>query len=354
MLDEKEKLLRSKLFLTEKERILIRKLDDYYYYNGVSEKLQGWINKLVKNERTIVLEDLECIKNNEYLLPVNIVLEIYNHHTDNMKLFYYLNKFQAELSEQDFNAIEDRIVEYWHAESLYNSAKNIKRTNKQKLQDAILKTDDIEYIYMFARDIKGADVKLCQARFIEILKTDASVFTGKNPFEAAYKFLRDVPNADAEEIIDFLSDTEYFNNFHHNGEYIYLTALHYVQNLRNKDLKEKYVNTLCSAEAKSNHPEFIYLFALNIKGANIEELEDSLIATGMLGRKYLLLFAKNVKGANVDKLQKAMANLSVTHETFDFATSIEGAVDVKKQVNIYNRKQAKEIESLLELEEIEK
>ena len=53
--------------------------------------------------------------------------------------------------------------------------------------------------------------------------------------------------------------------------------------------------------------EFIYYFATEVEGADIEKLEDAIIATG--NAEYIYLFARDVKGANKEKLLHALINI---------------------------------------------
>ena len=53
---------------------------------------------------------------------------------------------------------------------------------------------------------------------------------------------------------------------------------------------------------------YIYQFATDVKGANIEKLENAIIATKLV--KFMQEFAKNVKGANIEKLENAIIEIN--------------------------------------------
>ena len=130
------------------------------------------------------------------------------------------------LNEKELNAEEvNKVIETKDAEYIYNFAKNVKGVNIEELENAIIKTKFTEYIYQFAKDVKGANI-------------------------------------------------------------------------------EKLENVII--ETKSAW--YIYQFALNVKGANIEKLENAIIATKLV--KFMQEFAKNVKGANIEKLENAIIEIN--------------------------------------------
>lgn len=53
-----------------------------------------------------------------------------------------------------------------------------------------------------------------------------------------------------------------------------------------------------------NDPRLIYSFASNVKGADIDKLQDAVIASG--DARVMYGFASNVKGADIQKLKKAI------------------------------------------------
>ena len=53
-----------------------------------------------------------------------------------------------------------------------------------------------------------------------------------------------------------------------------------------------------------NDPRLIYSFASNVKGADIEKLQDAVIKAG--DAEYMYYFARDIKGADIQKLKKAI------------------------------------------------
>ena len=74
-----------------------------------------------------------------------------------------------------------------------------------------------------------------------------------------------------------------------------------------RDIKGANIEKIEDAIIAYGDFEFIYYFAEEVEGANIEKLEDAIIATG--NAEYIYLFASDVKGANKEKLLHALINI---------------------------------------------
>ena len=75
-----------------------------------------------------------------------------------------------------------------------------------------------------------------------------------------------------------------------------------------RDVKGANIEKLENAIIETNDVGYIYLFAKDVKGANIEKLENAIIATNRV--KFMQEFAKNVKGANIEKLENAIIEIN--------------------------------------------
>ena len=148
--------------------------------------------------------------------------------------------------------LENAIIATGDADYIFCFAKFVKGANISKLEDAIIATEDAKYIYLFARDIKGANILRLEDAIIAI-----------NNIKYMFYFARDIKGANIEKIEDAIIA---YGDF-----------------------------------------EFIYYFAEEVEGANIEKLEDAIIATG--NAEYIYLFASDVKGANKEKLLHALINI---------------------------------------------
>ncbi len=210
-------------------------------------------------------EELEEVLN--YLLL--LIKRSYNDDTYN-KLCKFSEKVKnIKLNAYQFNLIIRLGIKYV---LLFAST-----TMKTKFEEWVIMTKNPQYIYLFAKNIIGANTLKLEDTIIEI-----------NDPEYMYLFLRDVKGASAQKIEDKIIASN-------NAEFIYLTA---------KELKEKDINKLESAIINTNDPKFIYLFAKDVNGANILKLEDKIIE--ILNPEYIYLFTKDVKEANKNRLLSAL------------------------------------------------
>ena len=154
---------------------------------------------------------------------------------------------------------------------------------KVKFARAIIKTKSVQFIYLYARDIKNAPLK-------EL--TDAEIDIGDA--EYIYLYARDV-NVAPTRLTERMAETK-------NAEFIYLYAT-----------KIKYASLKVLAEGimATQNAEYIYKFALYMQGRNggrlkaefIAKFANVIIATG--DAKYIYLYARNIKGAPLKELAEA-------------------------------------------------
>lgn len=72
------------------------------------------------------------------------------------------------------------------------------------------------------------------------------------------------------------------------------------------------------------NPYYIYYFAKDIPGANVEKLENKLLSlNGYNVYNYFIEFAKNVKGANKEKIFKKLLELEEYFWVNNFLESVE-------------------------------
>ena len=179
----------------------------------------------------------------------NIVLD--DSQTDMVLKLDFLHILRFAINNMN-SKLEDAIIATGDADYIFCFAKFVKGANISKLEDAIIATEDAKYIYLFARDIKGANILRLEDAIIAI-----------NNIKYMFYFARDIKGANIEKIEDAIIA---YGDF-----------------------------------------EFIYYFAEEVEGANIEKLEDAIIATG--NAEYIYLFASDVKGANKEKLLHALINI---------------------------------------------
>ena len=125
---------------------------------------------------------------------------------------------------------------------------------------------------------------------------------------------------DEETIINFLNNYLFSskNNSQERKEIIW--AL--INNIEkyNADIT---ISKLEDIEIETGNAKNIYMFAKNVKGANIPKLENSIIETG--NAKNIYMFAKNVKGANIPKLTDAIIETGNAKKIYMFAKNVKEA-----------------------------
>ena len=176
--------------------------------------------------------------------------------------------------------LENAIIATCDAEYIFYFAKLVKGANISKLEDAIIATGDAEYIFYFARDIEDANISKLE---------DAIIATEDAKY--IYLFARDIKGANILRLEDAIIATD-------NIKYMFYFA---------RNIKGANIEKIEDAIIAYGDFEFIYYFATEVEGADIEKLEDAIIATG--NAEYIYLFARDVKGANKEKLLHALINI---------------------------------------------
>ena len=143
------------------------------------------------------------------------------------------------------------------ANFIYLFAKNIKGANIEKLEDGIIETQNIEWIYQFAKNIKGANIEKLEDK---IIKTQNAVYI--------YYFAKNIKGANIEKLEDGI--------------------------------------------IKTQNAEYICYFAEYVKGANIEKLEDGIIETQ--DAQYIYYFARNINGANKKRLKAEIKKININNK----------------------------------------
>lgn len=164
-------------------------------------------------------------------------------------VYAVLNLVKEINDKRILKILEDMIVKSYNAHAIVEFARTNKNVlNTQKLEDAIIKTNDFNMILWFVCFIPGVDIN----------KFENAVIKTNNPRHIA-RFAMWIPGAN-------------------------------IENLEN-------------ALVKTNDYDLISWFAAYINGANVKKLEDVIIKSNNIN--YIFDFAKNVYGANSKRLEKA-------------------------------------------------
>ena len=111
-----------------------------------------------------------------------------------------------------------------------------------------------------------------------------------------------------------------------------------------KNVKGVNIEKLENAIIETKAPFYIYFFALNIEGANIEKLENAIIETKSAW--YIYQFARDVKGANIEKLENAIIATKLVKFMQEFALNVKGA-NIEKLKNAIIETNASSLMSLM-------
>lgn len=185
-------------------------------------------------------------------------------------------RIAKELQELYYNVedIENYIISSNDPHYIYRFAREIKHANIDKLQNAIINTSKFNYIAKFACFINGANTQLIEDLIIK-----------SNNARAAYIYLKfgKHPNANKFKHIFIKSKKP---------RYLYMLA----QLLNDQDELELIQNLIID----SHSDMYVRLFATHIPGANIQKLEDRILATKNFNE--IKKFAKSVKSDRLNKL----------------------------------------------------
>ena len=122
---------------------------------------------------------------------------------------------------------------------------------------------------------------------------------------------------DEETIINFLNNYLFSsNNNSYERKEIILELINNIEKY-NADIT---ISKLEDIEIKTGNAKNIYMFAKNIKGANILKLTDAIIETG--NAKYIYMFAKNIEEVNILKLADAIIETENVKYIYMFAKNI--------------------------------
>lgn len=189
---------------------------------------------------------------------------------------YIVYRLARELQElgYDVGELEDCITSCSQSFFIFRFAKEIKTANIKKLQDAIIKTCDLDYIAKFGCFINGADYEHIQNFIIS-----------KGNARAAYIYLTFGKHPDIARLRPIFLKSK-------KPRYIYALARLSTDPVEIEQLQELVIN--------SNSNMYVRLFATNIPGADIRKLEDRVLQTKDFAE--IKKFARSVQSDRLNKL----------------------------------------------------
>lgn len=206
----------------------------------------------------------------------------------------YIMQFASYIPGADLDVLARGLKD---ALDIYLFARDVNGADINFLCNAVIATDDVHSICAFAKGIKGADIKVLQNAVVNI---------GNAKY--VYEFASLVKGADIDILCDAICKTG-------DAEYIYKFACH-------TDLKSD-KKALSKAMAGTGNAGYILSFAADVEDADIQVLCDGICKTD--DAKFIKRFALEIKGADHDALCMAVCRVKDAKEIFDFALKVKDA-----------------------------
>ena len=92
----------------------------------------------------------------------------------------YIYYFACGVKDANLEELEDAIIQTMDAEYIYKFVKHIKGSNFEKLQDAIIQIGSAEYIHNFARYVEGANIEKLENAIIQTQNNKFTFLFHKN------------------------------------------------------------------------------------------------------------------------------------------------------------------------------
>lgn len=165
------------------------------------------------------------------------------------------------------------------------------------MQKIIIENEDAKYAYMFAQNIKNADVNALQKIVVQSEK-----------IRYICKFACFVPGADIKKLESIIYES---------GKVKY--AHMFIKYVKSADI-EKFKSIIL----ESKKPRYLFELAKHISNPEeISNIEDLIIDVRSF--TYMRLMAEKIKGANVDKLERAVLDTKNMDEAVKFAKSVKNS-----------------------------
>lgn len=176
--------------------------------------------------------------------------------------------------------------------------------NVKENEQIILAFNNAEYSYLFARDVKGADVKAHEKVILD----------STNTFDLfhAYIFARDIKGANIKAL-----EEKILSSFSTHSDYAQV-CFSFAKDIKNANIKALEENIL-----KTGNAQWSGMFAYYIPGANIKEHEKLVLKS--TDWEVLFHFAKNVPGADIQAIENIILAKNDPFCSYNFAKYIPGA-----------------------------
>ena len=292
------------------------------------------IIKLIQNINYDGGRTISCLINNG-IIDYNELID-YAKKMNNINILLKFFKYKLISLEE----MADILIENNNPVDIYQFLKDNDKCNEEIAHDklilSIIDINNPEYIYLTS--LLYSSKKYILQLLNALIKNNASEYILKLiknycfPYEINELVINYIINTKNPKYMLLLLDKdEVFKKdyFHKTFQKYYLELLfHGIKDT--KDIESMYlfakatnykVDELEQEIIASNNPKYIYLFARDIKTANISKLENAIIMTG--NPKYIYLFARDVENADIEKLAIALNNTKDEKYITLFVNNIE-------------------------------
>lgn len=193
---------------------------------------------------------------------------------------------------QKLEEVQENIIKDGDSSFAYFFACDIGYKNYQ-MQNVILKAKEPKYVFLFAQNIKNADISALQSVILE----------SKN-IKYICKFGCFVPDASISKI-----EAMVLNEKKPKAKYAHMLIKH---------VPGVNINKFRSIILKSKKPRYLFELAKHVTSKkDLELIEDLLIECK--SKTYIKMLAEKIKGANIEKLEQAVLDLDDPERIKKFA-----------------------------------
>lgn len=175
------------------------------------------------------------------------------------------------------------VIDKLNEEQIWLVARDVEGAPIEKLAKKIIATGNAKYIYYFARDVKELSLGLKKELAEALIKTE--------DLDTMCKFVKDVEGAPINKLAKVIIASK-------NALYI----LKFAKRIDALPIKKKeqleLIEKLINAMVATNNAQFMYYFALNVKNAPIEKLTDAIVA--IKDAYFICEFVKYILNAKYD------------------------------------------------------
>ena len=267
----------------------------------------------------------------------------------------YIYKFAKDIKNAPIDILADAIIKTGNAEYIYKFASDIYNAPVKKLVDAVIKTGSANNIYLFARFVENAPIvklvdAICEtrdtyyilefARWVQNLsKTSinklANAIIKCNDSESIYVFAKQIKNAPINKLCNALCrKLSSYSSFEIDTSNEARICINYLIQFAAKvpcTYYDKLNNNLkiINAIIKTQHADSILRLAIVLKGQYVDILSDAICKYGYV--RHLYSFAKEVENTPIEKLRISkklgmyIAKTKDAKTIYEYAEDIEGA-----------------------------